>query len=362
MIGVLSKAIVTQYYRLNTGFFLVLTLLLFGLLPGNATVEMHRFLMLQITESWLFLAGATALWVAYASKCLLYCHRELRNPTNSYLYHMQALPWWRHYVLWLLVHLQLLLPTLLYGVATVALGLHGHHWVMAVLFALVQVLLLVVPPVLSTYTTNNTWRHYPLRVPTLLSGRRKLPATFLLHHALYLRKGTFIGLKALSVLLLQGMVAANTNEINKESVAVLMMFLISAHALLPVHFVHFVAIRLRFLNNMPINRARLMLTGAFTFAVIYLPEFLFLTLNGRHALPPDMIVALYVVAIAQTMLYGALFYLPHMTVDRYTMVVLGLFFVTLLFLASFNLWLLGLTEGVIAVAIFYRYYRQYELP
>jgi hypothetical protein len=73
-------------------------------------------------------------------------------------------------------------------------------------------------------------------------------------------------------------------------------------------------------------------------------------------------LSLYAVAIAQTMLYAALLYLPRMTVDRYTMVVLGLFFVTLLFLASFNLWLLCIVESVATVAIFYTRYRQYELP
>ncbi len=362
MNGILSKAIVTQYYRINAGFFLVLLLLLFGLLPANAVVDMHRFLMMQITADGMFLAGAVVLWFAYAGKCLLYCHSELRNPANSYLYHMQALPWWRHYSLWLTVHVQLMMPTLLYGAVTVALGMHAHHYGLAILFAMVQIVLLTTPALLCTYTTNNTWRHQPVRMPTLLQGMRKRPVTFLLHYALHMRKGTFIGLKALSVLLLQGMVAANTDDINKESVAVLMMFLISAHALLPVYFVQFAAIRLRFVNNLPINRAQLLLTGVFTFAVIYLPEFLFLSLNGRHALPAGMIAALYAVAISQTMLYSALLYLPGMTVDRYTLVVLGLFFVTLLFLASFNLWLLCIVESVAMVAIFYARYRQYELP
>lgn len=359
---ILSKAIVTQYYRINAGFFLVLLLLLFGLLPANAVVAMHQYLMTEITSNWLFLAGASLLWFAYSGKCLLYCHRELRNPTNGYLYHMQALPWWRHYGLWLAVHAQLMMPTLLYGAITVALGIHTHHYGLAILFAAIQIVLLATPPLLSTYTTNNTWRHHPIKMPALLRGVRKRPVTFLLHYALHMRKGTFIGLKALSVLLLQGMVAANTDDINKESVAVLMMFLISAHALLPVYFVQFAAIRLRFVNNLPISRAKLLLTGALTFAVIYLPEFLFLTLNGRHALPAGIMLSLYAVAIAQTMLYAALLYLPRMTVDRYTMVVLGLFFVTLLFLASFNLWLLCIVESVATVAIFYTRYRQYELP
>lgn len=362
MNGLLNKAIVTHYYKLNAGFFLVLFLLLFGLLNGQATIDLHHFLMQNIMSDYRFLLGAMGIWLIYTVKSASFVHKELRNPSNVYLFTMQSLGNGRQFGIWLLCHMQLMLPVLVYGAFTIAIGIANGHIGFAGIFLAYQAMLCGLSAALTCNTINSTWKHVLPPLPTLLRRSRKHAITFLLHYSMHMRKGTFIGLKILSVLLLKGLITANEVEINKESVAVLMMFLISANSLLPFYYVRFAETQLSFLRNMPVKQASLFLATAFTYAIIFIPELAFLLLNSQHALSLAIITDLYFVAISQMMLYTALQYVPRLTTDKYFLLVAGLFFATLLFLASFNLALLAATELIVATVLFKLFYRNYELP
>jgi hypothetical protein len=358
---VLTKGIVAQFYKINTGFFLVLFLLLFGLLNGEATIDLHRFLMINITSDYRFLIGAMVLWLLYNIKCTLYVHNELRNPASAYLFTMQSLSNTRQFLLWFACHIKLLLPTIVYTCVTVSIGINNGNLFFAGLFLIFQLLLCVASALLYHNTINSTWKQLLPPPPRIMQGVKKQPYTFLLHYSLHMRKGTFIALKILSLLLLKGMIAANDVEINKESIAVLMMFLISAHSLMPVYFVQFAETRLAFIRNMPIRKYAIFLTATLTYAVIFLPEILFLYLNSNHALPTHIMLELYAVAISQLLMYTSLRYVPHLTTDKYTLAVLALFFGTLLFLASFNLLLLCGAELALSITLFLAFYDNFEL-
>lgn len=358
----LNKAIVREYYKINTGFFLVVFLLLFGLLNGQATIDLHHFLMQSMMSDYRFLLGAMGIWLLYTVKSSSYVHKELRNPANAYLFTMQSVSNGRQLSIWLLCHFQIMTPVLAYGTIATAIGIINEQYAFAGIFLTYQLMLCVVAALLSRNTVNSTWKHVLPHLPTLLRRRRKSPFTFLLHYSLHMRKSTFVGLKVLSVLLLKGLITANEAEINKESVAVLMMFLISANSLLPVYYVRFAESQLAFLRNMPIKQASLFMTVTLTYAILFLPEVVFLLLNSQHALSVAIIADLYVVCITQMMLYTALQYVPRVTTDKYFLIVLGLFFATLLFIASFNLLLLAGTEMVVAAVLFGMFYRKYEQP
>lgn len=360
MIRLLNKVIVTQYYKINTGFFLVLFLLLFGLLNGQATIDLHHFLMESIMSDYRFLLGAMALWLLYTIKSASYTHKELRNPSNAYLYTMHSMGNTRQFALWLLCHTQLMLPIFIYGGITISIGVINGQLGFATLFLVYQLVLCLVATLLSCNTINSTWKYILPAMPAIIQRTRKRPFTFLLHYSLHMRKSTFVGLKLLSVLLLKGLITANEVEINKESVAVLIMFLVSAHSLLPVYYVRFTESYLSFIRNMPIRQTGIFFTAVFTYAIIFLPELAFLLLNSRHALSTSIILQLYTVAITQLMFYTSLQYVPHISTDKYFMIVLGMFFATLLFLASFNLTLLAVTEIAGAAIFFKLFYRKHE--
>ena len=132
------------------------------------------------------------------------------------------------------------------------------------------------------------------------------------------------------------------------------------YALLPLYYVRYMETELAFLRNMPISLARRAAVFVCTYAIIFLPELLFLLWNERSVLPLQVTLSLYVVAVVRMCLYTALQYVKGMGTDRYTSVVLGLFFASLLLLASVDLWVFAVFESVAAIAIFYRCYPGYE--
>lgn len=356
---VLYKALVGRFYAINTGFFLVVFILLFGLLNGQATIDMHYFIMRRISGSPAFFAGAVVVWLLYAVKCLSFMLRFVGNPSNEFIFTLQCVDDRKQLILLTECFTAMLAPMLVYGGVAIAVGLADGHVLLPALFAIVQIALCG-GSVIGFRSINGTWKQPVLHVPHLLPSMPKPFMSYLLHFSLSERKGTFAGIKILSLLLLQGMVWANKYAVDRESICVLMMFLVSAHALLPLYYTGFMERKVSFVRNMPVARNHVLLTYLLTYAIIFLPELLFLLLNSRHAIPTGEVISLYAVALSQMMLYTSLQYMPGITTERYTGVVFVFFFASLLFLASFNLWPLAIVEAIGTAAIFYPFYYRYE--
>lgn len=358
---VLFKTFVARFYVINTGFFLVSFILLFGLLNGKATLDLHHFIMHKICSSPGFLLGAFVIWAMYAFKCLAFMMRTVRAQPNSFLTAMQTLPDRKQKFLLAECYAAMLMPLLSYGAVTVIVGMMEGIIALPLLFAILQLALVPVSNLVFN-ALNSTWKKSTLHIPVFLPAVRKPFVSYLLHFSLAERKGTFIGIKLLSLLLLQGMVMANKYTVDRESVSVLMMFLVSAHALLPLFYTGFMEGKVSFVRNLPVPRTRVLLTYLLTYAVTFLPELFFLLINSKHAISFNQVLSLYAVSLTQLLLYTALQYVPKMNTERYTMVVFAFFFASLLFLASFNLWPLVATELVAAITVFFLFYYRYEAP
>jgi len=356
---VLFKTFVARFYAINAGFFLVTFILLFGLLNGKATVDLHHFLMQNIGTSVAFFLGAVVIWCLYAFKCLAFMVRTIKNESNGFLATMQCLPDGQQKMMLATCYTSMLMPLLAYGAITVMVGMAEGGVALPILFAAFQ-LSLVSVSLIAFNMINSTWKESSFKLPMLLPSIRKPFVSYLLHFSLAERKGTFIGIKVLSLLLLQGMVMANKYTVDRESVCVLMMFLVSAHSLLPLYYTGFMETKVGFVRNMPVSKTRILSTYTLTYLVTFLPELMFLLINSKHAISLSQVLSLYAVAVSQLLLYTAIQYVPKMKTERYTMVVFVFFFASLLFLASFNLWPMAATELIMAVAIYHTFYYRYE--
>lgn len=359
---VLNRTIAIEFYRINTGFFLVCFLLLFGLANGKATIELHYFLMLQIMSRPSFLLIGMVVWLAYAAKCVSYGLRALYMPENELLYTMQAASNKQQLSAWLACCGLMLAPVLLYGIVAVGVGITSGHYATAIFFLCLQAALCWTCARLLMRTVNGSWKQPLWQGLTLPQAKRKNYLSLLLHYSLTERKAAFLGIKVLSLLLLQLMAAVNRYEINRESVSVLIMFLIAAHALLPLYYRQFNEEEMAFTRNLPVPLHYRYLQYAFTYAVIFLPELGFLLVNRGAAMSLPLLCSLYATALSQMLFYTALLYLPGMRTERYTLFVFALFFSSLLFLASFNTWPLFALETVLSAALFSAYYYRYEQP
>lgn len=359
MRNVLVKTIVMQFYRVNSGFFLTVFILLFGLMNGKAVIDMHHQIMRGISSSFSFFAGASLIWLTYSIKCINFTTRTLKDPSGSFLYTMQTLSDKHQKAMFVMLQCLMMAPLTIYGLLTVTVGYGYGKMLYPTLFLFLQVTLFAAG-IIPLRTINNTWneKHVRINLPN-----RKFnfgQKWYLLLYSINDRKATFVGIKIFSLLLLQAMVAANRTEANRESFSFLILFLIAAHAMLPAYYVRFSEQQMSFLRNMPISRSRHLANYLFTYSLIFLPEMLFLTINAHHTLTLQVIGSLFTSAIATSLLYTSLQYLPKLTTERYITYVSVSFFSSLLFVASFGLWWFTLLAITLAVAIFFKRYYGYE--
>ncbi len=361
MTAVLNKTFVVQFYRINAGFFLVLFIVLFGLLSGWETIRLHYGIMQGITSSMAYMAAATLVWVAYGFKCVAFCIRTINNPSSSFVFTMQALTDRQQFRAWAWVASMLLMPVLVYGCIAVLVGIVNGNVLISMLFVIVQLVLPALLAKMCMRQVNGTWSGPAVILPNFNIGQKHF-LFVLLNYSLSEKKMTFILLKVLSLLLLHALMSVfGALCLDREGIAFIIMFIASSHALLALYYVRFMEERMAFLRNLPLPLIRLFSLYLFTYGIIFLPELCFLLLNGYISLLLQLFVSLYLVSVSQLYLYTSLQYLPGMTTDRYTGTVLVFFFMSLLFLASFNLWLLFAVEMLAATAIFWRNYYRFEL-
>ena len=360
VVNVISKLFIERFYKLNAGFFLALFIALFGIMSGVDTIHFHRAIMQAITGSVSFMLISFVVFAVYNLKCISFTLKELKKPENDFLYQLQTVSNARQLGLLVYCHASLYLPMAIYGLLAAYVGFVSGNPVLASLLALWQMGMCMAGALISFYQLNTTLKFPPISLPSFSIVNTISYNFYLLFHSLYSRKGAIIGIKLISLLLLQFMVVLNDDKPNKENVCFLVLLCISTHALLPVYYVDFTERQLGFMRNMPVTLLRRYMQYMITYSVIFIPELLFMLWNERNVLPLSVIFSLYGLAISRLMLYTSIQYMKHVTLDRYTLLVFVMFFVTLVLLASFNLWLFSGLEFGLSVLLFRWLYYKYE--
>lgn len=359
MFGVLYTLLVNKFYKVNAGFFLFLALVLFGILPAADTLHLHRGLMLAATSSVTGVGIASCIILLYASRCLFFTLRELSLPELTFLHNMQALKDPRQLLYLGMVFSCTYLPLFIYAGITAWLGLTQGNYIYSLLLLLILLTTIIICTYIIFRRINGTYKESKLKLPDF-DLPEKGYYSFLLHYSIHEKKGVLVAIKFFSILALQLLVALNADKASKENICFLMMLCISAHALLPVHYTRFIEGQMPFLRNMPLTLLRRYSLPAFSFAVIFLPELLFLLWNEKNIIPISTILSLYLLAITRLLLYYSIQYLPRMSTERFTMLVFFMFFASMILLASLPLWLFIIIESIISILLFYTLYYKYE--
>ena len=80
-----------------------------------------------------------------------------------------------------------------------------------------------------------------------------------------------------------------------------------------------------------------------------------------NVLGVSTLFSIYFFGIAQLALFTSLQYLKGLTIERYSTIVLGLFFVSMLLLAAIGLWYLFFVELILSIFIFFATFKDYEI-
>ncbi len=361
MNNALSKIFVVKFYQLNAGFFLFIFLLFFGLVNIKDVINLHYAIMMQVTNKSFFTLIASSVCLLYTIKCLFSVLKTINLPENSFLYNLQGLNKFNIYKKFFFCQVSIYLPVLIYSLIVVYVGFVHNQILLSVFFFFIQVLLIISCVLIYSYRINSTWKQSILPEITLPAIKRKSLLMYLYYYSVNNRKATFFTIKVFSLLLLQLMVFVNSEQVSSENVCILLLFIMSAHSLLPYYYVRFFETELPFLRNLPISVFYRYILYVFTYSLILLPELVFLFWNELNVLGSSTLFSIYFFGIAQLALFTGLQYLKGVTIERYSTIVLGLFFVSMLLLAAIGLWYLLFVELLLSIFIFLAAYNKYEI-
>ncbi len=139
---ILNKIFVREFYRRQSGFFLFIFLVFFGVIAPSMQLAYHYALILGMLQAPAFLALVGLAWLGYAEKCHRFVTDSLAAPEYGFLYKLAGLPRGRIYGHFLRIQVLLLLPVWGYALIVAAVGWHRRSYG-AVLWVMLYVALLI---------------------------------------------------------------------------------------------------------------------------------------------------------------------------------------------------------------------------
>lgn len=357
---ILQHSIVAPYYRRNSGFFLFIFFLLFGLYPHfQQTLELHYVFINGISSSVQFFLIALLIWILYSFKTIQFVNGCTKSKAYNFLQHLNAVPPRKRFLQLLFLQLQLLAPILCYGLAAIIVSLINKH---------IKGGLAVVCTLLCLWAITTTCIYFLLQKIKLTELKISLP-TFHLPNNLFSFLLKFIFAEQFVVLLLLKLISfsclyffAKTDARLFEDRMLWLVYLTSlvAHSILIYRNQHFMETKMSFYRNLPIKPLTTLLSLLGVYIIVLLPEIW--ALKGVAIQQHDVTNYIWMILMGPSLLLllHCLLYTEDMKMEGFLQLLFGVWIVTLFFSLSANRWLLPLICLGMAVFIFFNSYYRYE--
>lgn len=358
--NILQRSIIAPYYRRNSGFFLFIFFLLFGLYPNfKQTLELHYVFINGISTSVDFFLIALLIWILYSFKTIQFVNGCAKSKTYNFLQHLNALAPRKRFFQLLLLQLQLMAPVLGYGLAVVIIAVINHHIAggLAVVFTLVS---------LCAFTTaaayfllqKTKWEGLNIVMPSL-----HLPGnlfSFLLKFIFNEQFAVLLVLKLITFSCLYFFAKTDAQVFEDRMLWLLYLTSLVGHSILIYRNQQFMETKMSFYRNLPVKPVATLLSLLGVYVVVLIPEIW--ALKGvalqQHA------VANYIWMIltgpSLLLLLHCMLYTEDMKMEGFLQLLFGVWIVMLFFSLSSNRWLLPLICLSMATFIFFTSYYRYE--
>ncbi|MBS1509091.1 MAG: hypothetical protein JSS79_20805 [Bacteroidetes bacterium] len=356
--ALLFKTVVRKFYERNTGFFLFIFFLMFGIVESTQIVNYHLSLMYGMLHSVIFLSCVCAAWLFYMMKCVAFVSGYSDLPENSFLYKLNLLSY-RRRLIWLLFIFTLIdLPVLVYSSLIVAVGIKEGAYGAVLSIISFHVVVLVGASLLLAAKLNSL-RPSRLRFPRLRFNR-PLPLPLFYISALFHRYKIGVLLtKGFSFFAIIGFLHIPLDHYEYRTALMGILFGVAAHLVLVFEFRKMEENNLMFLRGLPITLMHRFLQLAAVYALIMIPELALLIVNHT---PLHIAAGIYLFSIGLLLLSHSRLFI-ELDNDKHVQYMLGLFLISFM-LVLFKVYLLELV-AVWALAFYYfrtYFYRFERMP
>jgi hypothetical protein len=348
----------------NTGFFLVLFYLLFGVVNSGNLLNYHKSLMLGFLGNYPFLLLVLLLWTSYALKCTGFILKTFQTQGYDFLYPtLGSIGKPARRRMWLGLHAAIYLPVLVYAAIAVIVALQRHYYLPAAIIVALNIAncvwplplyerKLVQPDILFFTGHMQRWlnRHFT-----------KPPVLFFLYELFTNFPQRILSTKLFSagVLWLTFLIMAQGNYFDLRGLQLGVMVSVLVHMQLMVHHRAFDDTYLNFMENLPISLFTHYMRQVGVYVLMFLPEMVIITVHAYTKTSAAGLLTVFATALSLLVLFRVLLYFPKMNPEihvRYTL--LTSFIVLFMVLGHYEWLAIALLQAASAI-IFFKKYRQY---
>jgi hypothetical protein len=347
--GLLIKTVVRKFYERNTGFFLFIFFLMFGIVESTQIVNYHLSLIYGMLHSVLFLSIVCAAWFLYAIKCFAFVSGFADAPENSFLRKLNLLSYPKRLPWLFFIFVWIDLPVLVYVVLIAAIGLK-QYLLGTVAFVLFFQLVLLAGASLLLEAKLNSIKPSRWRFPRL-QFNRPIPFPFVYVAALlHNNKVALLLTKAFSFFAIIGFLNIPLDHYEYRTALMGVLFGVAGHTVIVFELRKMEETNLTFLRNLPLSYFHRFALIALVYGLLMIPELVLLLANHGNVITT---LGIYLFSIGLlTLSHCRLF--GELDNDKHVQFTLGLFLVSFM-LVLFKVYAV---ELVAVWSISFHYFRK----
>jgi len=354
MIKILHSTVIHKFYERNSGFFLFIFFMMFGVVESTQIVNYHLSLIYGMISSPIFLAIVCLLWSLYMIKCVAFFCQVLSLPENSFLRSLNILRPAKQFKFVLYSITLIYIPVIIYTLLIIVISFRAEENAVALLITGFHGLLIFAGIRIILSRLNST---RPSRlVPPEIRWPWPKPFEFFYLSLLTSKLKTVLFItKIFSFSAIILFMRIPLDHYEYRTAAMGLLFGLAAHTVIIFEFRKLEDHSFLFARSLPLSMLRRWTYLIIIYALLLLPESVLLIVNHIHLIDAILILigGTSFVLFSHCSLYG-----KELNMDRHLQMILWLF------LIGFGLTLFKLAFAaslLILLLSWIRYRKQYYL-
>jgi hypothetical protein len=358
----LSIAFIKPYYRQNSGLFLFIFIVLFGVFPPGQQFTFHYHLIIGMLETPVFFILVLLLWLIYAVKTVLFVTDLLRGPEYSFINLLYLLDSKRLYTKLLKLQIGLYLPVFLYALAIIIIAFYKGAFLLGLIVIFFNIGICLMCSLFYYYFLQSKRNKIYLLASTgSLIKIRKPYFFFFISYLLYDLKSIFLASKLLSCGLLFRLLAQlDSDHYDLRMPMMIFSVAIFGHSVLFYKFRKFEIGYLNWWRSLPIALVRRFLNYSCLCLIIFLPEIMGFFLLMPRPLHTGDAFTFMVYGYSLLLLVIGILFISEFSMAEFIKIMTGIFILAYFFILAGAIFWITLLFFMISVYLFFTRYYKFE--
>ncbi len=360
ILHLMIKALVMPFYKNHAGLLFFVFFLMFGIVESTQIVFYHTSLIYGMLSSGIFLTVVFVIWLLYQLKSLHFLLKTSGDDSYSFLNLLALLPSTQSFLYFLIISFITLLPVFLYTIAIYVVGIQqGFYGVLALTFVFQLALGLM-----NAWVLNHSIRkrHVApfIKVPAIMLPYQQTQVGIYAGYLVKEEKLALLLSKLFSLVLIY--IVKETLEAGDDFriVGITWLFALLSHTYLVQKLKTFEDHSLGWTRNLPIPVTKTFFSYLLLYAMIMVPELLFLTGSIGRGLSLLQFILLPVFSSAFLVAIHTYLFKLNRDPDQFLTYLFWLFLGCFMLVLSKLIWVMAVALLVISSHLFYKRFFQYE--